>query len=107
MYAWERTLALVAGLAQLGDHAVGGVRYDGAHNTGNVAGGKGDAELSGLAVLGALLGEDVCVEEIDHVLKEEELGLQKYTLSTAIRKKIYTIKNSSMQMLNTTISSRS
>ena len=67
-------LALVFGFTQEGDYRICGVRDDGADNTCEVSGCKGDAELGALAVCGLGFGEDVCVEERDDLLEEEELG---------------------------------
>ncbi len=71
----KQTLALVAGLAELRHHGVGGVGDNGADDTGKVARGEGHTELSALGVLGFGLGEHVRVEQLHHLLKEEELGL--------------------------------
>jgi hypothetical protein len=67
-------LALVLGLSKLGDEGVGGVRNDGANNTGEITRGESDTELSsfGIGFLG--LSEDVGVEELDNLLEEEEFG---------------------------------
>jgi hypothetical protein len=73
----KHTLALVAGLSELGDHGVSRMRDNCADNTSNVAGSEGNAELSGLGILRAGLGEDVLVEHLNHLLKEVELGLQR------------------------------
>jgi hypothetical protein len=73
----RHTLALVAGLAELGDHGIGRVRHNRANDTSKVARGERDAELRALGVLGTRLGEDVRVEHLDHLLEEEELGLSR------------------------------
>ena len=67
-------LALVFLLAHQGDQRVSGVRDDGADDTREVTGSKGDSELSGLAVGVLRSGEDVGVEELDNLLEEVELG---------------------------------
>jgi hypothetical protein len=67
-------LALVSRLAQQGDQRVSGVGNDGANDTREVTGTEGDSELSGLAVALLRSGEDVCVEELDDLLEEVELG---------------------------------
>jgi hypothetical protein len=67
-------LALVGGLAHLRHQRIGRMRHDGAHDTGNVARGERDTELRRLAVAALGLGEDVVVEHLHNLLKEEELG---------------------------------
>ncbi|EPY36610.1 solute carrier family 25 (mitochondrial phosphate transporter), member 3 [Strigomonas culicis] len=67
-------LAGVGGLAAGGHERVGGVRHDGADDAGDVAGGEGDAELRGLAIVALGLREDVLVEHADNALEEVELG---------------------------------
>lgn len=69
-----KRLALVRGLAHLGDERVRRVGHDGADDTGEVTRREGDAELGGLAVRLLGGGEDVAVEHLDDVLEEEELG---------------------------------
>lgn len=68
----ERALGLALG-DQFGEDGVSGVGHDGAEDTGEVARGKGDAELGGLAVVLFSLGEDVVVEELHEPLEGNEL----------------------------------
>ena len=50
------------------------MRNDGTNNTGKITRGKGNSELSTFAI--SLLGfdKDMGIEELDNLLKEEELG---------------------------------
>lgn len=66
--------ALVLCFAEERNQRVGGVRDDSADNTSNVTGREGDTELSGFAVCILGLSENVGVEQLDDLLKEEELG---------------------------------
>ena len=68
-----KALAAVLDLAHLRDDRVSRVRHDGADDTGELTGREGDTELGALAVGVLGLGEDVAVEHLDDVLKEEEL----------------------------------
>jgi hypothetical protein len=65
--------ASLGGLVELGHEGVCGVRDDGAENTGDVTGGEGDSELSGLAVGVLGVGEHVGVEGLDGALEGGEL----------------------------------
>lgn len=67
-------LALVRRLAKLRDEGVGRVRDDSAYNTSEIARGEGDAKLSTLAVGFLGLREDMSIEELYDLLKEEEFG---------------------------------
>jgi len=68
----ERALGLALG-DELGEDGVGGVGDDGAEDACEVAGGEGDAELRGLAVVLFSLGEDVVVEKLHEPLEGHEL----------------------------------
>jgi hypothetical protein len=50
------------------------VGNDGANDTSEVAGSKGDSELRGFGVSIRRSGEDVSVEELNDLLEEVELG---------------------------------
>lgn len=50
------------------------MRDDSANNTSEITGREGNTELSSLAIGFFGFGEDVGVEELDDLLKEEELG---------------------------------
>ena len=67
-------LALVLGLAKLGDKGVRRVGDYGAYDTGEVAGAESNAKLRRLAVGVLWLSEDVGIEELNNLLEEEELG---------------------------------
>jgi len=58
---------------QFGEDGVGGVRHDGAEDTGEVARSEGDSQLGGLAVVLLSLGEDVVVEELHEPLESHKL----------------------------------
>jgi len=60
-------------LVQDGHNAIGWVRDDGAEDTGDVTGGKGDHQLLALGALGSWLGYDVLVDGFDSLLKATEL----------------------------------
>jgi len=67
-------LAFILGLTKLGDERVCRVRDYGTDNTREVAGGESNTELCRLAVGILWLSEDVGIEELDNLFKEEELG---------------------------------
>lgn len=58
---------------EFGDHGVCGVGDNCAEDTGQVAGGEGDAQLSALVVVLLAFGEDVIVEELYEPFKSHEL----------------------------------
>lgn len=65
---------LVLGLTHETHQRVGGVRYDGTKDPGQVSGGKGHTQLRRLVVCVLGLGEDVRVKAFHNLLEEEELG---------------------------------
>ena len=75
-------LALILRLAQLRNERVGGVRDDGADDTGQVTGRERDAELRRFAVCVLRLGKDVRVEVLHDLLEAEELGHRVRDLRT-------------------------
>lgn len=60
-------------LVELGDDGVGWVGDDGAEDSGDVSGDKGDNELLGLGALGSWLRHNVLVESLDGLLEAGEL----------------------------------
>lgn len=63
----------VALRVELGDHGICGVGDNCAEDTGQIAGGEGDAQLSTLVVVFLALGEDVIVEELHEPFESHKL----------------------------------